>query len=54
MWRIESMPGLRAQRGVWSRLEFVREKPFAGIEMEGDAGGGGNERFGINMADDGD
>ena len=53
MWRIESMPGLRAQRGVWSRLEFVREESFVRIEMECDAGGGGNERFCIYMADDG-
>jgi hypothetical protein len=54
MWRIVSMLASRAQRGVWSRLEFVREESFVRIEMEGDAGGGGNECFGIYMADDGD
>ncbi len=47
------MLGLRAQRGVWSRLEIVREESFVRIEMEGDAGGGRDESFGIYMADDG-
>ena|ERR1700681_782306 len=47
------MLGSRAQRGVCSGLEFVREELFVRIEVEGDTGGGGNERFGINMADDG-
>jgi len=42
-----------AQRGVWSRLEIVREELFVRIEMEGDTGGGRNERFGINVTDDG-
>lgn len=53
MWRIVSMLVLRAQRGVWSGLQVVREELFVRIEMESDTGGGGNERFGINMADDG-
>jgi hypothetical protein len=52
MWQIVSMLRLRAQRGVRSRLELVGEEFLVRIEVKGDAGRGGNERFGIDMADD--
>ena len=51
--QIVLMPVSRAQRGVRSRLEFVREELFVRIEMEGDTGGGGDERFGIYVPDEG-
>lgn len=50
MWRIES----RLQSSVGSSLQLVRKQFVVRIEMEGDARGGGLQRFGINMSDDGE